>query len=274
VRLDGLEFKIMGFIVIKGQFRPEAGRPDGDSVRFKADDDGTFELLKGIPVEFRQDGSVQLRYEGIDAIEKAAIEPLATQAKEKNFEFLRENSSDTDNGVPGYILSRATDRNRRPVAIAFSGTTKFKNGQEVFLKPELLQESVNYKLVASGYAYVMFYKTFFAELRIPMAQAFQQARQSKLALHEDDGTLSGVVVNSKDDLATINPIFPKLWRRLEEYSRNNVGLDKFPAFLQRQKESLFTISDGRFLSFDNVVEVKGNQVKLLYSPEDMLFEPK
>jgi endonuclease YncB( thermonuclease family) len=264
----------MGFIVIKGQFKPEAGRPDGDSVRFKADDDRTFELLKGIPVEFRQDGSVQLRYEGIDAIEKAAIQPLATETKEKNIEFLRENSSDKGDEVPGYILSRGTDRNRRPVAIAFSGKTKFKNGQEIFLDSELLKQSVNYKLVASGYAYVMFYKTLFAELRSVLSEAFKEARKSKLVLHKDDATLSGVVVNSKDDLALINPIFPKLWRRLEEYSRNNVGLDNFPSFLQRQKESLFTISDGRFLSFDNLVEVKGNQVKLLYSPEDMLFEPK
>ena len=69
----------MGFTLIKGAFHLDAGDPDGDSVRFKADDDRQFESLRGRRVEFKTDGTVQLRYEGIDTIEKAAIQPLAME---------------------------------------------------------------------------------------------------------------------------------------------------------------------------------------------------
>jgi hypothetical protein len=65
----------MAFFIIKGVFNPESGVPDGDSVRFLADDDSLFDRLDG-RVDFKSGGEVQLRYEGIDALEKAAIKPF------------------------------------------------------------------------------------------------------------------------------------------------------------------------------------------------------
>jgi hypothetical protein len=73
----------MPFLTIKGVFNPQSGIPDGDSVRFLADDDSLFDLLEG-QVDFKSDGEVQLRYEGIDALEKAAIKPFSFDATEQN----------------------------------------------------------------------------------------------------------------------------------------------------------------------------------------------
>ena len=76
----------MAFILIKGNFKPLAGLPDGDSVRFKADNLSLFNNLEGRRVEIGTGvetlNTVQLRFEGIDAIEKAATKPLSVQAKE------------------------------------------------------------------------------------------------------------------------------------------------------------------------------------------------
>jgi hypothetical protein len=57
----------MSFLTIKGVFNPQNGLPDGDSVRFLADDDTLFDQLEG-QIDIKSGGEVQLRYEGIDAL--------------------------------------------------------------------------------------------------------------------------------------------------------------------------------------------------------------
>ena len=61
----------MPFTLIKGSFEPNLGRPDGDSIRFVADDTTPIFRLRrrGRPPKINQsNGSIQLRYEGIDTI--------------------------------------------------------------------------------------------------------------------------------------------------------------------------------------------------------------
>jgi len=67
----------MPFFLIKGHYRPKAGIPDGDSVRFLANNLALWGKLDGYSVRLgtsaKTKDTVQLRLEGIDAIEKAAI---------------------------------------------------------------------------------------------------------------------------------------------------------------------------------------------------------
>jgi hypothetical protein len=265
----------MSFVLIKGAFHLDAGLPDGDSVRFMADDDRLFDRLRGRRVEFKADGTVQLRYEGIDTVEKAAIQPLAGDSRDKNFDLLREFDDRFTDTPRGFILARQTDGNRRPVSFAYSGNINEPDGADVFVDAALTKRSVNYKMVESGYAYTMFYETLFMEIRRELSAAFLAARAAGLILHQDDGSFRGVTIQQRGDLATIPPIFPKLWRRLEEYTRNHQSLAGFKPWLaSRDSERLSTISDGRTsIAFDNVVEVQGATVKMLYSPEDMVFRP-
>lgn len=265
----------MGFILIKGTFHLDAGIPDGDSVRFMADDDRLFDRLRGRRVEFKSGGTVQLRYEGIDTIEKSATQPLSGDSRDANFALLREFSDQFTDTPRGFILTRQTDGNRRPVSFAYSGDSDYMDGADVFLDGALARRSVNYKMVERGFAYPMFYETLFMEIRRELAAAFRSARAARLALHQSDGTLTGVRIESRDDLATIPPIYPKLWRRLEEFFRNHDELDGFKEWLaHRDSEKLSTLSDQRTLiSFDNVVDVQGSTVKLLYNADDMVFRP-
>ena len=72
----------MPFTLIKGKFVPKVGVPDGDSVRFRADDPIYWLKLKGGTVNINFDNrTVQTRFEGIDAIEKGAIKPLSVDAR-------------------------------------------------------------------------------------------------------------------------------------------------------------------------------------------------
>ncbi len=265
----------MPFILIKGTFHPELGIPDGDSVRFKADNDDLFKLLKGRKVIFKDQNTVQLRYEGIDAIEKAATQPLATQAVEFNLKTLRGNTP-ANQPPSGYILARETDGPPgRPVSVIFTGATNLADGSEINLKPSKLKQSVNYKLLRAGFAYPLFYETFFAEFRAVFVEGVRAAQKPPAKGYwPTEQTNTGVTIKTKAELKTIPPIFPKLWRRLQEYFQkgNPADLTGFIAFLAASNERLHTLSDDRFIGFQEVVEVKsGNKVRLKYKPEDMVF---
>lgn len=107
----------MPFILIKGRFKPRAGTPDGDSVRFLAKNLSLWKKLEGKPVRFgtsaKTKNTVQLRFEGIDAIEKKAIKPLSTQARDSMLKII---GFDEDHPEPPcYVLFRMTDDQHRKI---------------------------------------------------------------------------------------------------------------------------------------------------------------
>jgi endonuclease YncB( thermonuclease family) len=208
----------MPFTLIKGRFKPQAGFPDGDSVRFIADNSNLWNKLEGRPVAFgtgpKTKGTVQLRFEGIDAIEKGAIKPLSTKARDSMLALIKYHAV-TNEEPTGYILARMTDdRTRRPICFVFSGKTNLQDGANVFLDRVMLRDSVNYKQMEAGFAYPLYYNTLFASLREEFNNALIYAKPKKSGYWKEDATTSGVKINSKNDLKTIPPIWPKIWRRL------------------------------------------------------------
>ena len=59
----------MSFKVIKGTFHVVGYSPDGDSIRFKADKESNWDLLKGPKVKLNSKKHAQLRIEAIDTLE-------------------------------------------------------------------------------------------------------------------------------------------------------------------------------------------------------------
>ena len=155
----------MPFTLIKGKFVPKVGVPDGDSVRFRADDPIYWLKLKGGTVNINFDNrTVQTRFEGIDAIEKGAIKPLSVDAKNSMLSLI--NYDENSNLQPeGYLLSRMVDPHGRPICFAFSGNIDRKDGSDVFLNQSMVRNSINYKQMAAGYGYPLYYDTLFADLR-------------------------------------------------------------------------------------------------------------
>ena len=260
----------MPFLTIKGVFNPQSGIPDGDSVRFLADDDSLFDLLEG-QVDFKSDGEVQLRYEGIDALERAAIRPFSSDATEQNLQLL----GGEENGQPGYILSNQIEQNGRPVCFVFTGEPNDADGSEIVLEPETLQQSVNYQLLAEGFVYPLFYDTLYQELRDRLVEAVETARQEKLGIWTEDASNQGFTVQPPVNLAQLEPIFPKLWRRLETFyrrpSNQNKTVAQFLESLAQGSDRLFTIPDQRSIKFSTALEVSGDTLKLKYKPEEMIF---
>lgn len=266
----------MPFILIRGFFDPTSGVPDGDSVRFKAtdEDDPLFDKLDGkVKVEFKSGGQVQLRYEGVDALEKGAISPFSEDATEGNIQLLGGRKPD----LAGYILSRRTDPYGRPVCFVFTGDAPNwdNSGGGEQLQVDLLRQSVNYKLLQEGHVYPMFYDTLYKELRDEMVVATKEARAAKRGIWPADRSTIGFRVDIPLDLEKLPPIFPKLWRRLQTFyqqqtNRNN-GLEMFLLDLLKGEDRVFTIPDQRWIKFSTTLQVVGGKLKMLYKPEELIF---
>lgn len=262
----------MPFTLIRGRFVPKAGTPDGDSVRFRANNLKLWNKLEGKKVKIgtgsETRGTVQLRFEGIDAIEKGATKPLATQARDNMFELIGFSARTPE--PSGFVLARMTDDvSGRPICFAFAGNTPRKDGSETFLDASMLRDSVNLLQMDAGFAYPLYYNTLFASLRNAFTTALCAAKDAGAGYWPTDRTVEGVTVKALGDLETIPPVWPKLWRRLEEHLRGRDRLDGFIDFLEARNERVDILSIMEERGLQDIVKVDGNRVRLTEPPENL-----
>ncbi len=257
----------MPFVLIKGTFFPGVGTPDGDSVRFAADDMSLWNELDGQIDDPGTNDTVQLRFEGIDAIEKGAIQPLATESRESMLDLIGASSlMDTPRG---HILARSVDPHGRPICFAFAGDAPEADGAEIFLRGPRLRESVNYLQMRNGFAYPLYYNTLFRELRQTLNEALHEARAANRGYWPTDATMTGVNIVARFQLSQIPPIWPKLWRRLEAFLRNHQGLDGFLSFIKAVGERADDLTTFEQSSLDNFMHVTGDTISMIVDPEQL-----
>jgi endonuclease YncB( thermonuclease family) len=254
----------MPFVLVKGTFFPGVGTPDGDSVRFAADNMSLWSRLKGQIDDLGTNDTVQLRFEGIDSIEKTAIQPLANQSRDSMLNLI--GASNLQDTPRGYVLSRSADPHGRPIAFVFAGDAPEADGFSIFLTGDRLRETVNFNQVRNGFAYPLYYNTLFRALRETLNEAVDEARTGNRGYWSTDATLTGVNIRLRSQLATIPPIWPKLWRRLEEFLRNHEGLDGFLDFIRATGERADDLTSFEQSSLDNFMEVIGDTVRMTLDP--------
>jgi endonuclease YncB( thermonuclease family) len=289
------------FYVIKGSFRlcgqSKSGaatgfQPDGDSMQFKPENKALLDKLEVIdkPPRLTSIGSTQLRFEGIDALElhfdgrHRQPPPLPDEARDYLTALLGMNpvtyKADgvtvqppaAHDGTAGFILSRALDEHGRPVAFAFAGAPPDADGTKVTLKSSLLKKSLNYKLLASGNAYPLFYDTLFAALRVTFTDAATKARAQKSGLWADDKTTRGLKLKNDATLEQTGVIFPKLYRRLTSYfTSGQTDPAGFLPWLAKTKEQVLDLTSGNFTHFDNVLAFSGGKIRLIRQPDELVF---
>jgi len=268
----------MPFTLIKGTFHPEFGNPDGDSLRFLADDpEPIFKLRRRKhPARLsRVNGSIQLRYEGIDTMETGALEPYTSDATQANLDLAGTNGGSQP--ARGYILSNQLGPNGRPIAFVFAGDTYVEDGRDdIFVTPEDIKTSLNVQLLRAGHAYPLFYDTLFLDLRQTCREASLEAKEALRGVWAADATQNGAEWTGNPD--TMAPLFPKLWRRIDKFSRDEDFFNparpmaNLPAYVaQLGEERVIDTSTGRTTGFDNLIEVTDTTVKLNSKPEDLVI---
>lgn len=276
----------MPFSIICGTYHIVGYQPDGDSIRFKANNEAFWSKLSGPSVALNGRGHAQLRLEAIDTLEthfNNLHQPLAlaNQALESLLRYLGIVNVEIDallttvtaaqDGAEGYIVSRAVEKNHRPVAFAFAGKPPAADGSEIFLDAALLRTSVNYHQLATGLAYPTYYKGLFSELRRECTSAVRKARAACLGVWAEDCTNTGCSVDSIAAITDRCVILPKLFRRLAEYLQGGGSVAGFKQFLEARAEEILIISRGHVTHFDTVVKVKNSRVWLTEPPENLLF---
>jgi hypothetical protein len=279
----------MSFTLIKGTFHVTGYSPDGDSVRFRALDSSLWKKLSGPAVQANARGHAQLRIEAVDALETHYMgfsQPLGAARTAGDFllSFLGIDDVEWDenertvvkarDGIEGYILARSTESNRRRVAFVFAGESDEKDGAEMNLDRSILKNSLNYRLLARGLAYPMYYNGLFSDLRSPLSRAVGNARSGGLGLWPLDKTNKGFSVSSLKAITEEVAVLPKLFRRIISYMGEGGKIDGFKEQLQKGCEPLVRISEVHFTRLDAIVEMKGEKVRLSEPPENLIFMDK
>ena len=121
-----------------------------------------------------------------------------------------------------------------------------------------------------GFACLLYCDTLFASSRDEFNNAFTHAKQNNLGYWPPDSTEAGVVVNTHADLDTIKPIWPKIWRRLDEYPGNQDSLNGFIDRLGDRNRWVDILSIMGERRIQHIVEVvNSNKVKLKKKPENL-----
>ena len=280
----------MAFTLIKGTFHIKGYCPDGDSIRFKALNPNNWNKLYGPPVGLNRYDHVQLRMEAIDALEthfSGFHQPLLLARKATNFLLSSIGIDDVvwnktqseilcaEDGVEGYILSRTTEKNRRPVAFVFAGPAKEKDGTEVFLDIDLIKKSLNYRLMTKGLVYPTYYNGLFSELRMEFTEAMKRAKSRGLGIWRHDKTTSGFFADL-EELTMQSVILPKLFRRIVEHASIGEDAGEFKEFLAANCEPVVRIPQVHFTRLETVVEIDEDNdlIRLTEAPEDLIFLDK
>lgn len=285
----------MPMVLISGRYRIVGASPDGDSVRFYPDDPTAF-ATAGIDVKANAGGGVQLRLDGIDALETHYTPPggprpwrqpvalgdgaAATLLERLGFtQVQRDEHGVVTGAVPeqtvGYILTRFADKYGRAVATAYSGRRRGRADGAVHLGVDELRRSVNYQLLAEGWVYPTFYAQLYVDLRDELAATARAARAAGSGVWAQDATLPGFTLRSRVQLTDELVILPKLFRRLAEYltldDTGGVSLAGFPTFLDVHGDRLYTVPAGQATGLSTLVHRSRQTLTLTVPPEQIIF---
>jgi endonuclease YncB( thermonuclease family) len=276
----------MPFRIIRGTYHVVGYAPDGDSIRFQAENEATWDLLGGPPVALNGRRHAQLRLEGIDTLETHFLsfhQPLDLAVKALDFllhevaitgvqwDTLMTRITEANDGTTGYILSRQTEENGRPVAFAYAGTPPEADGKSVFVTRARVAQSINARSLAEGLAYPTYYRGLFSDLRTELTAAVAAARDAGLNIWAEDKTNAGFAVTGLSSITDDHVILPKLFRRLAEYLEGDGPIAGFHEYLEGREEGITILSTAHFTHFDTVVTVEGTTVQLTEPPENLVF---
>lgn len=141
----------------------------------------------------------------------------------------------------------------------------------------LVKKSANYHLISKGLVYPTFYSKLYPDIRQQLTLATEESRQAHKGLWQVDQTNTGFVLETLETITDKIVILPKLFRRLLSYLAINdgsVSLEGFSDYLKSMDDRLIILKEGHVTGFDFVVEVDGQNLKLNYQPEDLVFIEK
>jgi hypothetical protein len=234
--------EITDHLVLRGHLVIVGKEPDGDSVRFIPDTPDLLGRLIGAErIRPSHDGSVQLRFDAVDAPELHygnEAQPLGGTARDALLDHLgftgigyasdspaTVTAADPAGGVRGAILSAMAEANGRPVSYVVVGDddTLPPDGTRVTAGPDLLARTVNAWLLSEGVAYYTVYTSTPAAHRDQLRELARAARDKPAGVWAQDVT-GGFDLTDQASIGSGGQlVLPKLFRRCTDYLRAVAG---------------------------------------------------
>lgn len=281
---------VHGRVIVAGK------RPDGDSVRFAPDAPDRFaDLARSHRVRpSQEDGTVQLRLEGLDAPELHygnAAQPLGAASREALLGMLGFDRVDFGpdgckavaawpEAVPATVLTRAADANGRIVAFVLPGAPRLPDGEPVGVDDALLARTANHRMVAAGHAYFLAYTSLAGPHRRALRTAAQAARGQGLGVWGEDRTWE-FELTGPDPLGPAGQlVMPKLFRRCTDYlqacDRGFRGtladwLVASRSSRQRDEDDRVMVGDRYETRLSELLLLRNRRVALQADPLDLTF---
>ncbi|MBV6397348.1 MAG: hypothetical protein HFACDABA_02962 [Anaerolineales bacterium] len=270
--------------IIKGTFHVKGYQPDGDSIRFRADNEAHWDFFPNAGDENKR----QLRIEAIDALEThyegyhqpmpfaiAALEKLLTLIGIKNVKYSLSVTHivDADDASPGFLASAGMDRYKRPISFLFPGEVPLTDGAVLDINELPLEKSVNYLLLREGLVYPTFYTSTEPAVLDKFRTATKRARIAGRGLWAIDRTADFTIWDTRTIQDSVM-ILPKLFRRLVGFFDRYQDFKELPAYMVRQQDDLQLVGNPMPRSLASLMTIKGRRLKLKVNVEDILFSPK
>lgn len=229
------------FHVLQGTFVVVGHAPDGDSIRFVADDASQWSALPGhTRLRFGHDGAAQVRLEGIDAPElhyHLDAQPLGVAARdallaELGFEGVEYVDLFATRGRPvrGAMAARSIDVRGRVIGYLFRRTALSGRAR---LSVSDVRESVNAAMLQRGMAYPLAYDTQEARHRRLFASFAASARTARRGVWAIDCTAKFPLVTARSLGANGALVYPKLFRRCIEYLDDRTRTSRMQTWLAK-----------------------------------------
>jgi endonuclease YncB( thermonuclease family) len=221
----------------RGRFAIVGKEPDGDSIRFIADEPDYSELWGSHRIKKSADDSVQLRLEAIDAPELhygLARQPLGVESRDLLLNLMGFRGVSFEPGgrptrvlsaevpeVRGAIFTKGVDPNGRPVSyVATDVPAAFLDHDWIRLDGALLAGTMNAQMLDSGLAYYTVYTSTPLAHRQALSEIAMRAKTENRGVWALDSTPEWVLENMDSVGAGGQLILPKLFRRCVDYLRD------------------------------------------------------
>ncbi len=280
-------------LLLRGRYVVIGKAPDGDSMRFIPDSPDALPLLsRADRIRISSDGSMQLRFEGIDTPElhyNGEEQGLALPARDAllrqvGFTNVHDSgpseytvSTATPSSIDGTILASGVDPNGRVIAYACdkSVLTSRADGKWAAVSNTTIDRSFNGKLLAGGEAYLTLYTSTPMQHRAHLRAVADKARQAGRGVWAVDATASFPLRSQADIGPSGALILPKLFRRATDYLRDRAkgfsgSLPDWIADPSRDENDSVVIGTTE-TTLAALVKESGNQVTFTGDQLDLVF---
>ena len=203
-----------------------------------------------------------------------------------------------EDALPGYIITSDVEKNGRPLAWVFAGTSPVPDGTQLTADEvaEMTPASANVHLMKQGVVYPLFYMNLPAKMRTQLMQAAQNAQAAAQPgqagnVWAHDNSRNGIDLPDLSVLHQQEAVYPYVFRRIVSHWYSHRMLSFFEAvqqdktleaeanpltlnlngFYKKSNPWVFVVGIQEFTRLSHILEVRENYLQWHTYPYDIVF---